>query len=98
MKTYKMMNTTSLYGFGGSKTDHQGSDDVLTLKTELTNGWNILEATNFLARGNNNEDSGYLITLFHPNKLLTKDFLVNNGADVQTILLDHKVPGLYLAA
>lgn len=92
-----MLGNASKNGFGRSKTDHQRSDDISGLKYELSNGWDITEATNYLASGINNDGSGYLLTLFHPSKLLTKNILINNGVELQNLLNKKHVPGAYSA-
>ena len=60
--------------------------DMLRLLAALDEGWQILEAANYLAHGTNAEDRGYLLTLFNPQRRLTRECNVKSSPSMDSLL------------
>ena len=71
--------------------NHQA--DTLRLLAALDEGWQILEAANYLAHGINDEDRGFLLTLYHPQRGLTREWSVTNSSSMNNLLAFEGVPG-----
>jgi hypothetical protein len=69
------------------------SSDYLRLLAALDEGWQILEAADFLAHGKNAEGRGYLLTLAHPQRRLTREWDVVRSPEMDTLLAFEGVPG-----
>jgi hypothetical protein len=68
--------------------------DTLRLLAALDEGWQILEAANYLAHGNNAEGLGYLLTLYHPRLRLTREWNASYSKDMEALLAFEGVPGI----
>jgi len=62
------------------------------IQTYLHLGWVISEAALVLAHGNNNENSGYLLTLSDPGGRYTRETFVSRSLDVDDLLARERVP------
>ncbi len=60
--------------------------DFFTINGALREGWQILESANYLARGRNNEGSGYLITLYHPARNQVRQTSVLASQEMDNLL------------
>ena len=60
--------------------------DLLRLLAALDEGWQILEVANYLARGLNSEGKGYLLTLYHPARRLTREWNMAAASGIENIL------------
>ena len=69
------------------------SSDYLRLLAALDEGWQITEAAYFLAHGTNAEGRGYLLTLMHPQRMLTREWNVMGSPEVDALLAFERVPG-----
>jgi len=69
------------------------SSDYLRLLAALDEGWQIVETADFLAQGANAEGQGYLLTLMHPRRLLTREWSVPSSPEVTALLAFEGVPG-----
>jgi hypothetical protein len=69
--------------------------DYLRLLAALDEGWQIVEAAYFLAQGANAEGRGYLLTLMHPRRLLTREWNVIRSPEVDALLAFEGVPGFH---
>jgi hypothetical protein len=67
--------------------------DSLRLLAALDDGWQIVEATDYLAHGSNAEGRGYLLTLLHPHRLLTREWAVARSSEIDSLLAFEGVPG-----
>lgn len=63
-----------------------------TIESFLSDGWFISEATTVLARGANNENSGYILTLSDPTGRFIRETFVPRAAEVDTLLKQQRVP------
>lgn len=63
-----------------------------TIQTYLSDGWFISEAATVLARGANDESSGYILTLADPSGRFTRETFVARAADVDELLKRQRVP------
>jgi len=66
--------------------------DHLRLLAALDEGWQIVEAAEFLAHGSNAEGRGYLLTLMHPRRLLTREWTVMRSPEIDSLLTHEHVP------
>jgi len=71
------------------------SSDYLRLLAALDEGWQILEAADFLAHGKNAEGRGYLLTLTHPHRRLTREWDVARSPEMDALLAFESVPGFH---
>jgi carotenoid cleavage dioxygenase-like enzyme len=62
------------------------------IQTYLHQGWMISEAALVLAHGNNNENSGYLLTLSDPGGRYIREAFVTRSMDVDDLLARERVP------
>jgi hypothetical protein len=69
------------------------SDDYLRLLAALDEGWQIVESADFLAHGTNTEGQGFLLTLMHPRRHLTREWSLVRSLEVETLLAFEGVPG-----
>lgn len=66
--------------------------DYLRLLAALDEGWQISEAADMLAHGKNAEGRGYVLTLMHPRRLLTREWNVMRSPEVDALLAHEAVP------
>ena len=66
--------------------------DYLRLLAALDEGWQIAEAADMLAHGANAEGRGYLLTLTHSRRLLTRQWSVMGSPDIDLLLTNEHVP------
>ncbi len=66
--------------------------DYLRLLAALDEGWQIVEAADMLAHGANAEGRGYLLTLMHPRRLLTREWNVMRSPEIDLLLAHEHVP------
>jgi hypothetical protein len=66
--------------------------DYLRLLAALDEGWQIVEAAEMLAHGTNAEGRGYLLTLMHPRRLLTREWDLRRSPEVDALLAHEAVP------
>jgi len=66
--------------------------DYLRLLAALDEGWQIIEAANLLAHGTNAEGRGYLLTLMHPRRLLTREWSIIRSPEIDLLLAREHVP------
>ena len=66
--------------------------DYLRLLAALDEGWQIVEAAEMLAHGMNAEGRGYLLTLMHSRRLLTREWNVIRSPQVDLLLTHERVP------
>ena len=66
--------------------------DYLRLLAALDEGWQIIEAADLLAHGTNAEGRGYLLTLMHPRRLLTREWNVIRSPEIDLLLAHEHVP------
>jgi hypothetical protein len=71
------------------------SAETLRLLAALDQGWQILEAADFLACGRNAEGRGYLLTLTHPRMRLTLEWQVADNPEMRALLAFEGVPGFH---
>ncbi len=62
------------------------------IETYLDQGWIISEAAQMLAHGQNNEDSGYILTLSDPTGHYMRETYVPRSADMDDLLKRELVP------
>jgi hypothetical protein len=67
--------------------------DALRLLAALDEGWQIVESADYLAHGNNAEGRGYILTLLHPHRLLTREWSVARSPEIASLLAFEGVPG-----
>jgi len=67
--------------------------DTLRLLAALDAGWQIAETADYLAHGLNAEGRGYMLTLFHPRLLLTREWEVARSPEMDELLSFEGVPG-----
>jgi hypothetical protein len=67
--------------------------DTLRLLAALDEGWQIVEAADYLAHGSNAEGRGYLLTLLHPHRLITREWSVARSPQMDSLLAFEGVPG-----
>ena len=58
----------------------------MRLLSALDEGWQIQEVASYLARGSNAEGLGYLLTLYHPKRRLTREVDVAQSPDIDALL------------
>src|SRR6188472_3436234 len=68
------------------------SADYLRILAALDEGWQIVEAADVLAHGHNAEGRGYLLTLSHSRRLLTREWNVMRSPEVDMLLSHEHVP------
>ena len=66
--------------------------DYLRLLAALDEGWQIVEAAEILAHGSNDEGRGYLLTLVHSRRLLTREWNVMRTPELDALLVHEIVP------
>ena len=66
--------------------------DYLRLLAALDEGWQIVEAADMLAHGRNAEGRGYVLTLMHPRRLLTREWNVVRSPEMDALLVREHVP------
>jgi hypothetical protein len=66
--------------------------DYLRLLAALDEGWQIAEAAEMLAHGSNAEGRGYLLTLMHPRRRLTREWNVMRSPEMDRLLAYEVVP------
>jgi len=66
--------------------------DYLRLLAALDEGWQIVEAAEILAHGSNAEGRGYVLTLVHPRRLLTREWNVMRTPELVALLAHEVVP------
>ena len=66
--------------------------DHLRLLVALDEGWQIVEAADMLAHGANAEGRGYVLTLMHPRRMLTREWNVMRSPQVEALLAHEIVP------
>jgi hypothetical protein len=66
--------------------------DALRLLAALDEGWQIVEAADMLAHGKNAEGRGYLLTLMHPRRLLTREWSLMRSPQIDALLAREGVP------
>ena len=62
------------------------------IETYLHQGWTISEAAQMLAHGQNNENSGYILTLADPTGHFMRETYVPRSADMDDLLKRELVP------
>lgn len=67
--------------------------DYLRLLAALDEGWQIMNATEYLAQGNNTGGCAYLLVLTHPGRPLTREWDVMHSPEVEALLVFEDVPG-----
>jgi hypothetical protein len=67
--------------------------DYQRLLAALDEGWQIIETADFLAHGVNAEGRGYLLTLMHPRRFLTRELDVVRSPEITALLALEGVPG-----
>lgn len=68
--------------------------DTLRLLAALDEGWQIQEVANYLAHGLNAEGRGYLITLYHSQRRLTREWNVNLSPSMDALLAFEGIPSI----
>ena len=68
--------------------------DTLRLLAALDEGWQIQEVANYLAHGLNAEGRGYLITLYHSQRMLTREWNVALSPSMDALLAFEGIPGI----
>ena len=68
--------------------------DSLRLLAALDDGWQIQEAASYLAHGRNAENCGYLLTLYHPQRKLTRELSMIHSLSLDALLVFEGVPGI----
>ena len=68
------------------------SSDYLRLLAALDEGWQIVEAADMLAHGSNAEGRGYVLTLMHSRRLLTREWNVTRSPELDALLAHELVP------
>ncbi len=63
-----------------------------TIQSYLSDGWFISEAATVLARGANDENGGYILTLADPSGRFMRETFVPHAADVEDLLKQQRVP------
>ncbi len=63
-----------------------------TIQSYLSDGWFISEAATVLARGANDENGGYILTLADPSGRFVRETFVPRAADVDELLRQQRVP------
>ena len=66
--------------------------DYLRLLAALDEGWQIVEAADMLAHGTNAEGRGYVLTLMHSRRLLTREWNVMRSPELDALLAHEVVP------
>jgi len=66
--------------------------DYLRLLAALDEGWQIAEAAEMLAHGKNAEGRGYVLTLMHPRRRLTREWNVMRSPEIDGLLAHEIVP------
>ena len=66
--------------------------DYLRLLAALDEGWQIVEAADMLAHGTNAEGRGYLLTLMHSRRFLTREWSVMRNPEVDSLLAREFAP------
>jgi hypothetical protein len=66
--------------------------DYMRLLSALDEGWIIVEATQMLASGRNDEGRGYLLTLIHKGKLIVREITVARTLQIDALLAYEGVP------
>jgi len=66
--------------------------DYLRLLAALDEGWQIVEAADMLAHGSNAEGRGYVLTLMHSRRLLTREWNVTRSPELDALLAHELVP------
>jgi hypothetical protein len=66
--------------------------DHLRLLAALDEGWQIVEAAEMLAHGVNAEGRGYVLTLMHPRRFLTREWNVMRSPQMDALLAHEAVP------
>ncbi len=66
--------------------------DYLRILAALDEGWQIVEAADILAQGSNAEGRGYVLTLMHSRRLLTREWNVMRSPEVDMLLRHEHVP------
>jgi hypothetical protein len=67
--------------------------DVLRMLAALDEGWQILDVANYLAHGSNAEGRGYLLTLYHPQRRMTRECNVGYSAGMEALLATQRAAG-----
>ena len=67
--------------------------DTSQLLNALDEGWQIQEVANYLAHGRNAESLGYLLTLYHPQRRLVREWNVDYSPGIEALLIMQAVPG-----
>ena len=93
MNKYQNYKNIEAQTYSPSSSDQK--DEIFKLNDALNNGWNILEATNMLAAGKNNENRSFVLTLFNANKMLTKEVYLSDNEFSAALLKKYQVPGVY---
>ncbi len=68
--------------------------DTLRLLAALDEGWQIQEVANYLAHGHNAEGRGYLITLYHSQRRLTREWNVALSSSMNALLAFEGIPDI----
>jgi hypothetical protein len=98
----KMLNTSNKPIELSTRWDHTqqpihgtgySTSDYLRLLAALDEGWQIGEVAEILAHGANAEGRGYMLTLMHPRRLLTREWSVMRSPEVDALLAFERVPG-----
>ena len=63
-----------------------------SIETYLHQGWVISEAAQMLAHGQNDENSGYILTLADPTGHFMRETFVPRSADMDALLKREFVP------
>ena len=66
--------------------------DFLRILAALDEGWQIVEAADILAHGSNAEGRGYVLTLMHSRRLLTREWNIMRSPEVDALLVHEHVP------
>lgn len=91
------MNTTTKVGVRWERIQQpiHGSAhaaDYLRLLAALDEGWQIVEAADMLAHGKNAEGRGYVLTLMHSRRLLTREWNITRSTEIDALLACEAVP------
>lgn len=65
--------------------------DYLLLLSALDEGWKILETARLVSFNDSLRGGSYLLTLFHPTRLLVRQVAVASTAEVDILLKDEDV-------
>jgi hypothetical protein len=102
-KTNNMLHTSNKHTEHSTRWERiqqpvHGTDspsDYLRLLAALDEGWQIVEVAYLLAHGSNAEGRGYLLTLMHSHRLLTREWNVMRSPEVDALLAFEGVPGFH---